>query len=894
MFKIAIAALSLALLQIATAVPLRVATFNIGAVYSGNNAIYSLGDPGTPDHEKVKEVLARIDADVVALEEIDGADVPGDLNALAQSLGYPYQYVASVSGAFDTSLRNAVLSRYPLLSTNLIGSPAGAKEIARFHVVVKVDVPETTNDPTLVVVHLKSSDASEDRFRRAVEMKRLVDYMQARGLTNNDRYIVLGDFNPSGTDRDYTSLPSGLPATYDLGDDIPLSAATPVRYRVDPTFYFNGSTLSPVRLDPRQTNGSRATYNTNGNSQSAIDLLLISPALAQLPNASEIYNSALDRSNTTGLPKAGNPPASDATVLASDHYAVFADLELDGNYPPLALTTTGGPVAENAPAGTAKLSVSLPSPAAAAVTVNFSSSDPSAAEPAAASIVIPAGASTGTVDITTTRNFLDDSGTTVTFRAYATGYNAATSQLLVLDTEEPYRFTAAGQTITEDFTSFKGTHDPAPWTTSMPTAWMGADDGGSNVAGLRAYGPAGNPSLGILPDALPVTFSTSYRNDSTTVLDSVEVSFNARQWRAVLNGTSDHLKVDVITPGGTIPVPALGYSPSSTLPTGAIASPPAVPRSAIVNGLAIQPGQSFQIRFTVTPGTSGASLFSGAFVNEFHYDNVGDDTGEFIEVVVGPGYTGSLSALQLVLYNGNGGATYGTHALSTFTLGSTTPSGHKIYHKMIAGIQNDTDGFALVNGSGVLEFLSYEGTFTATNGPAAGRLSVDVGVAQNSSTPVGTNSIRLAGSGEKAADFAWTKSDVPHSPGGVNDEQSFVSAAQTQGISVDDVSVRFIGVDPDLDSDADGYTDLVEVNLLLTDPYNSASKFSPSMSSSMPGTMRLSFPTLAGRKYLVQSSTDLRIWDEGTSYPGDGGPLNLLYFTEGMPDRFYRVTVSYE
>ena len=150
----------LALSSLASAVEIRVAAFNIGAQFSGSAPIYSLGDPGTPDHETVKAVLARIDADVVSLEEIDSADVsgdPDDLDALAASLGYPYLYLAPVAGSpptytapIDNSLRVIFLSRYPFLSTNVVASPPAAREMTRFLPAVKVDVPGTTNDPTII------------------------------------------------------------------------------------------------------------------------------------------------------------------------------------------------------------------------------------------------------------------------------------------------------------------------------------------------------------------------------------------------------------------------------------------------------------------------------------------------------------------------------------------------------------------------------------------------------------------------------------------------------------------------------------------------------------------------------------------------------------------------
>ena len=48
-------------------------------------------------------------------------------------------------------------------------------------------------------------------------------------------------------------------------------------------------------------------------------------------------------------------------------------------------------------------------------------------------------------------------------------------------------------------------------------------------------------------------------------------------------------------------------------------------------------------------------------INEIHYDNAGTDTGEFIEVRVAAGADVSAA---VELYNGNGGATYGSTAVS--------------------------------------------------------------------------------------------------------------------------------------------------------------------------------------------------------------------------------------
>ena len=76
---------------------------------------------------------------------------------------------------------------------------------------------------------------------------------------------------------------------------------------------------------------------------------------------------------------------------------------------------------------------------------------------------------------------------------------------------------------------------------------------------------------------------------------------------------------------------------------------------------------------------------------------------------------------------------------------------------MISGIQNGAPyGLALCYGSHVIsgQFLSYEGTIVATNGPAIGITSTDIGVSESSTTPVG-KSLQLIGNGTKYSDFTW-------------------------------------------------------------------------------------------------------------------------------------------
>lgn len=176
------------------------------------------------------------------------------------------------------------------------------------------------------------------------------------------------------------------------------------------------------------------------------------------------------------------------------------------------------------------------------------------------------------------------------------------------------------------------------------------------------------------------------------------------------------------------------------------------------------------------------------FINEIHYDNEGTDTGESLEIA-GPAGT-DLSSWSIVLYNGNGGEVYNTTSLSGTIPNQQNGYGTVSVDYAVNGIQNGSpDGIALVNGTNVVQFLSYEGVFTAVRGPAEGLLSEDIGVVEGSNTTVGT-SLQLTGSGSTYESFSWAASQ-PHTFGAVNNSQSF------ETISSDDAKIVINEIDYD-------------------------------------------------------------------------------------------------
>ena len=212
----------------------------------------------------------------------------------------------------------------------------------------------------------------------------------------------------------------------------------------------------------------------------------------------------------------------------------------------------------------------------------------------------------------------------------------------------------------------------------------------------------------------------------------------------------------------------------------------------------------------VTVGQASAQTI---FINEIHYDNASTDTGEAVEIA-GPAGT-DLTGWSIVLYNGNGGSSYKTSSLSGTVPNLTNGSGVLDYP--ISSIQNGApDGVALVDASNVVvQFLSYEGKFSAVGGPADGMTSTDIEVTEDSSTPEGY-SIQLSGTGIEYADFAW-QATSENTFGSVNSGQEFSGSGSLALVinefvfnhTATDVN-EFVEVKSSADTDLSEYT-LIEI-----------------------------------------------------------------------------------
>jgi hypothetical protein len=159
--------------------------------------------------------------------------------------------------------------------------------------------------------------------------------------------------------------------------------------------------------------------------------------------------------------------------------------------------------------------------------------------------------------------------------------------------------------------------------------------------------------------------------------------------------------------------------------------------------------------FIHVSGREGNPDKPNAWINEFHYDNDGVDTLEFVEVVIQYPERYDLDELTLYLYNGTNGSPYNEAGISDAWPGNREDGEYQFYVFPLKGIQNGpADGIGLTYNDQPLDFISYEGEFTASEGPLAGRRTHDISAMEESISPL-YSSVQLVGEGKISDDFDW-------------------------------------------------------------------------------------------------------------------------------------------
>lgn len=314
-------AIALAFLLFAGVVPafaqvaLRVATWNVLAV----------GAPGTAEYNAALTILRRLDADVVALNEVRGSADIGHLERLRQDLGYAHAVVTS-STPFD-SLYVGFLSRYRLASATTWTSAAlsgdsTANDITRNILEIRIDETQLGGPLSLFTTHWKSGTANSDEFRRAIESTRMGSLARER-IAEGIPVILMGDVNADVLDRasspaTFTTPPTGLPTNFNVGADIEVIMATGGLVNNA----FAPITPHAAIVEARQRDGSDATRVT-ATTQRWIDYIFADRAIQV--SASEVFDCA-DEALQSTMVFFGPPVAATDCATASDHFPVVADV----------------------------------------------------------------------------------------------------------------------------------------------------------------------------------------------------------------------------------------------------------------------------------------------------------------------------------------------------------------------------------------------------------------------------------------------------------------------------------------------------------------------------------------------------------------------------------------
>lgn len=822
------------------------------------NVTNGLGEVSSSEFQEVQRVLLRIEADIVALQEVLRSEEES-LSLLSERLGLPYMHVTN-TGSFDSSNALVVLSRFPILYEKTVTSPIGARDLTRDQALIEIDLPDTDQPLLLMNLHLKCCGLDPDLFRRAVELKRAATALEA-AMGEDSLAVVLGDLNLIAAERTFVSPPSSLPGSFRLGSDISL----PLTHFRTPEPFFE--TLEMSVLEASHQDRNRRNTFVFGNS--VLDFILASPALRERRRIrTEVFRIERD-ARGLGLPKSGRPLRASELVRSYDHYPVYADLTPVRGLP-VALQgdrvregeTLGGSVDVSRLAGGSL--VTLESSLAGGLTIT----------PRTA--IVAANQNTLPFEVEASADAILDELQSVFVSARSEQRASPRLYFEVADRDLPaLPLRSLERAATTDFSGFQGQVEPAGWS-STGASWTGSDKDELRRPGFRSY----STSPGVASSE-PASLALTLQNHSGITLTALDLSYRAQLHSPTEGDARWEVSFQV---DEKLALPELTFRPSS--PDGQATR---VLKTRIEN-ISLLPGAEAQLHFQYVPASPVPDP-KVAFINEFHYDNSGKDVDEFVELIFLRGFSSELSDSQLILYNGSDGDPYRTIPLSAYGAPTLLPGGLGILNVPLSSLQNGSpDGIALVHRGEVLEFLSYEGPLVAASGPAEGLKANELPISQNGDSQPGLTALARTGSGSRGEEFTWELL-TSASPGRVNPGQSLELLFQEPvGLSISDVKItplldldRDGFTDRDLDPDLDGQTNLLEF-LAGTEPYDPSSFFRLRSAADS-----IEFPTVKGRQYRVEKSSDLKTWIQVSVIPGDDRlrTFNIL----GHPPRtFFRVS----
>jgi endonuclease/exonuclease/phosphatase family metal-dependent hydrolase len=159
----------------------------------------------------VAEAIKTIDADVIALQEIEGPHVTADLveRLKADGVDYPHFWTGQGLDPF-TGQDVAVLSKFPALTEPVLRYPSlteefhedrgGYPRIAALQKFMRVDLGIHGHPVTVFAAHLKSQrggeSSEEERLAQARMVRRLARAVAEKGSSRSPNFVAIaGDLN---------------------------------------------------------------------------------------------------------------------------------------------------------------------------------------------------------------------------------------------------------------------------------------------------------------------------------------------------------------------------------------------------------------------------------------------------------------------------------------------------------------------------------------------------------------------------------------------------------------------------------------------------------------------------------------------------------------------------
>ena len=184
--------------------------------------------------------------------------------------------------------------------------------------------------------------------------------------------------------------------------------------------------------------------------------------------------------------------------------------------------------------------------------------------------------------------------------------------------------------------------------------------------------------------------------------------------------------------------------------------------------------------FALISGPAQAQTAPNVYINEVNYDTPGvdditsEERIEYVEIVAPAGF--DTAGWALVIYDGSDGSVTERRDFPEDSAGDTVfPDQVNGFGFLAIRISqpDGVGGVALVDDEdNVVQFLSYEGTFTASEGPANGLESTQIPLPDpDQPSDGGDVSLQLLGTGTSYSDFRWTN-DRALTPNEINSGQS--------------------------------------------------------------------------------------------------------------------------